>query len=220
MPLPTSLNPQHGGGQEKELRPAVYACPNCRHESSQHLVECPECGHFDLFHEVRPAVRVASEALATIHTCQNCGYLSGYPLTECPGCGRLNSFDGTRATARALNQIQSPPTVYTCANPTCNYETSEKLAKCPGCGRRAFRTEEEMRAINLVFGIMFTAIGVGLLGVGVAVIIADSVREPQFQSKPGAYWMIFGIGLVFLVGGISSIKGSNWLIRVIISFSR
>lgn len=220
MPLPTSLNPQPGGGQETELQAAVYACPHCRHQSSQRLTECPECGRLDTFQEVRPAVRVASEASATIYACQNCGYLSGYQLTECPGCGRFASFDGTRATGRVPDRIQSPPSVYTCANPTCNYEASEKLAKCPGCGRRAFRTEEEMRAINLVFGIMFTAIAVMLLGVGVAVVIADAVREPQFQSKPGAYWLIFGLGLVFLTGGISSIKGSNWLIRVIISFSR
>lgn len=223
MPPPTSLNNQAGEhGRETELQPAIYACPRCRHQSSQLLTECPECGHLDPFQEVKPAVRglTVSEAPATIYACRNCHYLSGYPLAECPGCGRLDLFAGTRSTGRVLDRIQSPPPVYICANPTCNYEASEKLAKCPGCGRRAFRTEEEIRAINLVFGIMFSAIGVGLLGVGVAVVIADAYREPQFQSKPGAYWMIFGIGLVFLVGGISSIKGSNWLIRVIISFSR
>lgn len=224
MPLPTSLNPQSGGAsrQEVELQTAVYACPHCRHQSSQQLAECPECGHLESFQEVRPPVRgrVAAEAPATVYACRNCRYLSGYPLAECPGCGYLNSFEEAHSTHRVLERIQSPPTVYTCANPMCNYEASEKLKKCPGCGRSAFRTEGEMRAINLVFGIMFTGIGVMLLGIAIAVVIADSVREPQFQSKPGAYWLIFGISLVFLVGGISSIKGSNWLIRLIISFSR
>jgi hypothetical protein len=120
----------------------------------------------------------------------------------------------------SLAGTQGP--AYLCGNVRCRYQTYEKLRACPQCGRTGnFVLASSVAVWNLVAGIMFTMIGVLLTTFGVAFFVGLA----SGRLTPGEYgwWgtaILPAIGAVFVLGGISTIKGYSWFVWLLLIFKR
>jgi uncharacterized RDD family membrane protein YckC len=110
----------------------------------------------------------------------------------------------------------SPPFKYECV--FCDARSIEKPAACPSCGRPLFPPIGALRGMLLMAGVIFT-----LLGFVLAYLTFWIVNERLIDDRlgrDGTPWGIIFIvttaALLCLAGGISSLCGKKWLLRVIL----
>jgi hypothetical protein len=114
---------------------------------------------------------------------------------------------------------------YVCLNIECRYHASRPFPFCPKCGHRnTFVTQSSMRVRGCIGGALFLAIGcfVLLIAVFASGVIANKYTAlTQLTDKDvTALILLYGIGTVFVIGGISiAAGGGRWFIRSIIAFA-
>jgi hypothetical protein len=113
---------------------------------------------------------------------------------------------------------------YVCLNIECRYHASGPFPFCPKCGHRnTFVTQSNMRARGCISGALSLAVGCFLLIVAVlvsALVASQHTALTQLTDKDVAVLLLlYGLGAVFLIGGISIMTGGGrWFIRSIIAF--
>jgi hypothetical protein len=112
---------------------------------------------------------------------------------------------------------------YVCLNIECRYRSSQPFPVCPKCGHRnTFVTQSNLRWRRLLSGILSLAVGCFVLLIGVfASVVFSNQRHAMTGKDVSALLILYGIGVVFLIGGISLIiGGGRWFIRSLVSFGR
>jgi hypothetical protein len=112
---------------------------------------------------------------------------------------------------------------YVCLNIECGYRSPRPFPGCPKCGHRNTSvTQGDMRCRRLFAGILCLAAGCFVLLIAVFVSILFSNQRSAMTVKDlAALFLLYGIGTVFLVGGVSlMIGGGRWFIRSLVSFGR
>jgi hypothetical protein len=111
---------------------------------------------------------------------------------------------------------------YVCLNIECRYHAAQPFPFCPKCGQRnTFVTQSNMRVRGCIGGGLFFAIGCFLLLIAVfaSVVIANKHSALRVNDV-AALLLLYGLGVVFLIGGISiATGGGRWFIRSIIAFA-
>jgi hypothetical protein len=114
---------------------------------------------------------------------------------------------------------------YVCLNIECRYHASRPFPFCPKCGQRnTFVTQRSMRVRGCIAGTLTLGISCFLLLIAVfmSVVIANKhTALTQLTEKDvAALLLLYGLGAVFLIGGISIMTGGGrWFIRSIIAFA-
>jgi hypothetical protein len=114
---------------------------------------------------------------------------------------------------------------YVCLNIECRYHSAQPFPFCPKCGHRnTFVTQRSMRVRGCIGGALFLAIGcfVLLIAVFVSVLVASQRTSITAitDKDVAALLLLYGIGTVFVIGGISIMTGGGrWFIRSIIAFA-
>jgi len=155
---------------------------------------------------------------SSIYECAHCHYLSGQRLTECPNCGRVNTFNEAGGMISHQNTSVDAAPVYICSWPQCNYRTSQPAKECPKCGMGRLLPEAEMRLINIAGGIVALGAGMVLMLIGIKLLISGGLWSPDVQYQPAINFLVFGIGVLMTVGGVSFLKQNNWLFRWFLRF--
>jgi hypothetical protein len=112
---------------------------------------------------------------------------------------------------------------YVCLNIECRYHSSQPFPICPKCGHRnTFVTESDVRLRGCIGGGLSMAAGCFVLAIAVfASVLVSNKKTAITEQDAGMLLLIYGIGAVFLVGGISlAIGGGRWFIRSLVSFGR
>lgn len=112
---------------------------------------------------------------------------------------------------------------YVCLNIECRYRSSRPSPFCPNCGHQnTLVTQSNLRTRGWIGGILSLGIGCFVLLIAVfATVLIASVRTALTAKDAGVLVLLFGIGAVFLIGGISLILGGGrWFIRSLVSFGR
>src|SRR5258705_6429361 len=110
---------------------------------------------------------------------------------------------------------------YVCLNIECRYHSSQPFPICQKCGHRNTSvTESNMRVRGCIGGGMSMAVGCFVLAIAVfASVLVSNKKTAMTAQDAGMLILIYGIGAVFLVGGISlAIGGGRWFIRLLVSF--
>ena len=111
---------------------------------------------------------------------------------------------------------------YVCLNIECRYHSSQPFPVCPKCGHRnTFVTQSNMRVRGCIGGALSLGVSCVLLFIAVfmSVVIANK-RTAMRVNDVAALLLLYGLGAVFLIGGISlMIGGGRWFIRSIIAFA-
>jgi len=111
---------------------------------------------------------------------------------------------------------------YVCLNIECRYHSSQPFPVCPKCGHRnTFVTQSNMRVRGCIGGALSLGVSCFLLinAVFMSVVIANK-RTAMRVNDVAALLLLYGLGAVFLIGGISlMIGGGRWFIRSIIAFA-
>jgi hypothetical protein len=111
---------------------------------------------------------------------------------------------------------------YVCLNIECRYHSSRPFPFCPKCGHQStFVTESSMRWRGVIAGILSLGIGCFVLLIGVfASFLFANQRHALRVNDVAALVLLYGIGAVFFIGGISIMAGGGrWFIRSIIAFA-
>ena len=112
---------------------------------------------------------------------------------------------------------------YVCLNIECRYHSSQPFAVCPQCGHRnTFVTQSSMRRRGCIAGSLAFAAGcfLLLLAVFVSFLFANKPKGMR-ANEVAALVLLYGLGAVFLIGGISlAIGGGRWFIRYLVSSGR
>jgi hypothetical protein len=111
---------------------------------------------------------------------------------------------------------------YVCLNIECRYHSSQPFPVCPQCGHHnTFVTQGNMRVRGCIGGGLSFAIGCFLLLIAVfASLVVANKRTALRVNDVAALVLLYGLGTVFLIGGISiAIGGGRWFIRSIIAFA-
>ncbi|HSS21688.1 MAG TPA: hypothetical protein VLL54_16565 [Pyrinomonadaceae bacterium] len=112
---------------------------------------------------------------------------------------------------------------YVCLNIECRYNSAKPFPVCPKCGHKnTFVTQGNLRWRRLVAGILSLGAGCFVLLIAIFASILISNQHPMLTGKDvSALLLLYGIGMVFLVGGISLIiGGGRWFVRSLVSFGR
>lgn len=112
---------------------------------------------------------------------------------------------------------------YVCLNIECRYRSAQPSQFCPQCGHRnTFVTQGNMLWRRVIGGILSLGIGCFVLLIAVFASVVVSNQRTALTSKDvSVLLLLYGIGVVFLTGGISLIiGGGRWFIRSLISFGR
>jgi hypothetical protein len=111
---------------------------------------------------------------------------------------------------------------YVCLNIECRYHSSQPFPVCPKCGHRnTFVTQRDMRLRGCLAGTLFMAISCFLLFIAVFMSVVVANRHTAMRiNDVAALLLLYGLGAVFFIGGISiMIGGGRWFIRSIIAFA-
>jgi hypothetical protein len=114
---------------------------------------------------------------------------------------------------------------YVCLNIECRYHSAQPFPFCPKCGfRNTFVTQSSMRVRGCIGGALFFAIGcfVLLIAVFFSVVLANqhTAITAKVERAVEALILLYGIGTLFLIGGISiATGGGRWFIRSIVAFA-
>ncbi|MBD0325890.1 MAG: hypothetical protein ICV68_05635 [Pyrinomonadaceae bacterium] len=203
--------------QAQQAANIVYECRRCRYYSAQELSECPNCRRAKTFRAVRRFMPDASHAAEPLYVCQNCRHQSTELLLTCPGCGKLRTLAAVPVVGYDGSEYSTERVVYGCRNLFCPHRSEQWTEKCPRCGK-AIRTEAELNRLSMICGLFFVGMGALVLLIGfVVAVLVFSQNEVKTEAY-GAVALVFGIGLVLAVGGLSGIKGHWWLIHVLTGF--
>ena len=112
---------------------------------------------------------------------------------------------------------------YVCLNIECRYHSPLPFPFCPNCGHpNTFVTQSNMRVRGCIGGSLSLAIGCFLLVIAVfmSVVIANKHTAMRVNDV-AALLLLYGIGVVFLLGGIALMTGGGrWFIRSLVAFGR
>ena len=95
----------------------------------------------------------------------------------------------------------------------CRYRSDEKSVACPRCGA-AFGFTERAKAQGLrhACAAVFTLVGFTILAVSVATTVEVLTNKARVDTW--LFWpAVYGLGLLFLAGGVSAAFGRLWLMR-------
>jgi hypothetical protein len=112
---------------------------------------------------------------------------------------------------------------YVCLNIECRYPSPRWSPFCPQCGHQnSLIPQRNMRWRGWISGILSLGIGGFVLLVAVFASVLVASQRAALTSKDVAMLvLLYGIGVVFLIGGVSLIVGGGrWFIRSLISFGR
>ena len=112
---------------------------------------------------------------------------------------------------------------YVCLNIECRYHASQPFPVCPKCGHKnTFVTQSEMRVRGCIGGGLAMAVGCFVFAIAVfASVLVSNKKTVLTAQDAGMLLLIYGIGTVFLIGGISlAIGGGRWFIRSLVTFGR
>ena len=103
---------------------------------------------------------------------------------------------------------------YVCLNIECRYHSSQPYQVCPQCGHRnTFVTRSNMRVRGCIGGGLFFAIGCFLLLIAVFVSLVVASKHTSLAQLTDkdvlAPLLLYGLGAVFLIGGISIAAGGG-----------
>ena len=111
---------------------------------------------------------------------------------------------------------------YVCLNIECRYRASQPFPVCPKCGHQnTFVTQSNLFWRRLIGGTLALAVGCFLLVIAVfaSVLFSNNHTAMKVDKVVAALVLLYGLGTVFLIGGISlMIGGGRWFIRSIIAF--
>ena len=100
----------------------------------------------------------------------------------------------------------------------CDYQSDESSTACPRCGRRGYARISAIKGILLMCGVIFTVIG-GFLSYIAFWVISDRLVDAQLGRDGTPVGVIFIILLataLCLTGGLSSLFGAKWFIRLLL----
>ena len=100
----------------------------------------------------------------------------------------------------------------------CDYQSDESSTACPRCGRRGYARITAIKGILLMCGVIFTVIG-GFLSYIAFWVISDRLVDAQLGRDGTPVGVIFIILLataLCLTGGLSSLFGAKWFIRLLL----
>jgi hypothetical protein len=112
---------------------------------------------------------------------------------------------------------------YVCLNIECRYRSAQPFPVCPKCGHRnTFVTQSNMRARGCIGGTLALLVGCFLLFLAVFMSVVLANRHTAMRvNDAAALLLLYGLGVVFLIGGISlMIGGGRWFIRYLVAFGR
>jgi hypothetical protein len=100
----------------------------------------------------------------------------------------------------------------------CHYESDESRTECPRCGRRGYARVRAIMGILLMCGVIFTVIGAFLSYVAFWVISDRLVddRLGRGGTPVGVIFIILLATTLCLSGGLSSLFGAKWFIRLLL----
>ena len=100
----------------------------------------------------------------------------------------------------------------------CNYRATEKQLTCPNCGRLGYPPVAVLKGMLLLAGLIFTLLGSALAYVTFWVL-RDRLVDDRL-GRDGTPWtvisIIFFACVICLIGGLSSILGKKWLLRLML----
>ena len=97
----------------------------------------------------------------------------------------------------------------------CSHHANEKpVSGCPNCGTAwPYGEVGPLRALQVVAGIMFSVFS------GFAFYFSAIVFKDIFQGAKipwGVFGVLFGLGGILAIGGVSSFFGKSWLFRLLL----
>jgi uncharacterized RDD family membrane protein YckC len=101
----------------------------------------------------------------------------------------------------------------------CDYQSDEERLSCPNCGRTGYVRLGALRGILLMCGSIFTIIGCFLLYTTIWVTrerLADDALGRE-GTPIGVIFIIFLATALCLGGGLSSVLGRKWFVRLILA---
>lgn len=116
-----------------------------------------------------------------------------------------------------------PAEEYVCLNIECRYHSARPFPICPKCGHpNTFVTESDMRVRGCIGGGLSLAVGCFVLLIAVfASFVVANQRTAMTVEAAGMLLLLYGIGVVFLLGGIALMTGGGrWFIRSLVAFGR
>jgi len=103
----------------------------------------------------------------------------------------------------------------------CDYRTAEKDTKCPSCGRAGYAPAGAVRGMSLMAGLIFTLIG-GFLFYVTFWVLNERLVDDELGRDGTPFGIIFIIFLattLCVAGGISSLLGKKWLMRLMLAIA-
>jgi uncharacterized RDD family membrane protein YckC len=100
----------------------------------------------------------------------------------------------------------------------CDYRSKEKHAVCPNCARFGYAPVGVVKGMLIMVGLIFSVLG-GALAYVSFWVVSERLNDDRL-GRDGAPWAIIVIILftcgLCLIGGVSSILGKKWLLRLMI----
>lgn len=100
----------------------------------------------------------------------------------------------------------------------CNYQSDESRTECPRCGRRGYARVRAMMGMLLMCGVIFTVIG-GFLSYIAFWVINERLVDDRLGrdgTPAGIISIIVLATTLCLSGGLSSLFGGKWFIRLLL----
>jgi len=94
----------------------------------------------------------------------------------------------------------------------CRYRSDEKSATCPRCGAFGYTERATAQGLRRAAAAVFLLAAVIILGFGVETTVEVFAHKARVDSW--IFWFgVYGLGLLFLAGGVSAMFGRLWLMR-------
>jgi len=100
----------------------------------------------------------------------------------------------------------------------CNHRGAEKHSHCPGCGRFGYAPAGGIRAMMLMAGLIFTLLG-AVLSYVTFWVVSERLADDKLGREGTPWPVVFIIALacaLCLSGGLTSVFGKRWLLRLLI----
>lgn len=127
-------------------------------------------------------------------------------------------------TSSASERERNPPEgpAYLCPNVRCRFRVYQRLTQCPQCGRAGkFVLESFVKTWNLLAGLMFVMIGLMLMGIGLFFIVGVASGRLTNGSHGWEVNLILpAIAAIFILGGVSTIRGHSWFVWLLLLLRR
>ncbi len=98
----------------------------------------------------------------------------------------------------------------------CHHRSDQRHLGCPRCGRLyGYGEAKAMKSITLASGLVFTAIGLFLIFLALRIVF-NELHLPYEMAPWWVFVVMFGLGGLFAVGGLTSLMGNCWLLRLLL----